>query len=172
MLEIILMRHGKAELRSDAKPDFERELTSIGRKKIKQAARGLALSLYKGRNVQIWTSPAVRTLQTAELLRTAFGKKCKLHIADAIVEGNIADLQAEWLNTPALDVVIVVGHEPTMSEWTEKISGAALLFRPGSAASIQLDSPEQTIGSLAWFMRVGVIASLVPLASAQRRQRS
>ena len=33
-MDLILMRHGKAELRSDAKPDFERELTSIGRKKI------------------------------------------------------------------------------------------------------------------------------------------
>ena len=32
-MDLILMRHGKAELRSDAKPDFERELTSIGRKK-------------------------------------------------------------------------------------------------------------------------------------------
>ena len=62
-MDLILMRHGKAELRSDAKPDFERELTSIGRKKIKQAARGLACSLYKGRDVQIWTSPAVRTLR-------------------------------------------------------------------------------------------------------------
>ena len=85
-MDLILMRHGKAELRSDAKPDFERELTSIGRKKIKQAARGLACSLYKGRDVQIWTSPAVRTLQTAELLRLAFGKKCKLHVADAILD--------------------------------------------------------------------------------------
>ena len=172
MLEIILMRHGKAELRSDAKPDFERELTSIGRKKIKQAARGLAQSLYKGRDVQIWTSPSVRTLQTAELLRAAFGKKCKLHVADSIVEGNFADLQAEWRKTPSLDVLLIVGHEPTMSEWTEKISGAALLFRPGSAASIQLDSPEQTIGSLTWFMRVGGMANLAPLATAQRRQRS
>ena len=171
-MEIILMRHGKAELHSDAKPDFERELTAMGRKKIKQAARGLAQSLYKGRDVQIWTSPAVRTLQTAELLRIAFGKKCRLHVVDAIAEGNLAELQAEWRKTPALDVVLVIGHEPSMSEWTEKMSGAALLFRPGSAAAIQLETQEQTFGSLAWFMRVGVMAGLSPLTGSQRRQRS
>ena len=171
-MELILMRHGKAEPRSDAKPDLERELTSIGRKKIKQAARGLAGSLYKGRDVQIWTSPAVRTMQTAELLRQAFGKKCKLHVADAILEGKLAELQTEWIKPPSPDVVIVVGHEPSMSEWTEKLSGAALLFRPGSAASIQLAETEHTIGSLGWFMRVGVMATLVPLAASQRSQRS
>ena len=32
-MELVFIRHGKAEPRSDAKPDFERELTSIGRKK-------------------------------------------------------------------------------------------------------------------------------------------
>jgi phosphohistidine phosphatase len=171
-MELILMRHGKAELRSDAKADFERELTSIGRKKIKQAARGLACSLYKGRDVQIWSSPSVRTVQTAEILRLAFGKKCKLNLADAIVDGKLSELQTEWQRTPALDVVIVVGHEPTMSEWTEKISGSALLFRPGSAASMQLAGPEHTIGTLAWFMRAGVMAGLAPLTRPQRRQRS
>ena len=101
-MELILMRHGKAELRSDAKPDFEREDRPITVRAAAWAARGLACSLYKGRDVQIWTSPAVRTLQTAELLRLAFGKKCKLHVADAILEGKLADLQAEWKKTPAL----------------------------------------------------------------------
>ena len=171
-MELILMRHGKAEPLSDAKPDFERELTSIGRKKIKQAARGLACSLYKGRDVQIWTSPTVRTMQTAELLKQAFGKKCKLMVAETILEGNLAELQTEWQKAPVPDVLFVVGHEPSMSEWTEKLSGAALLFRPGSAASIQLTGPEHTVGSLSWFMRVGVMATLVPSAASQRRQRS
>lgn len=166
------MRHGKAEPRSDAKPDFERELTSVGRKKIKQAARGLACSLYKGRDVQIWTSPTARTMQTAELLQPSFGRKCKLHVCDAILEGKLAELQAECQKLHNLDVLIIVGHEPTMSDWTEKLSGAALLFRPGSAVSIQLENPEHTVGSLGWFMRSGVMASLAPLTTAQRRQRS
>ena len=171
-MELILMRHGKAETRSDAKADSERELTSIGRKKVRLAARGLALGLYKGREIQIWTSPTVRTLQTAEVLRSAFGKKTRLHVADAILDGNMNELRSEWSRTPGLDVLIIVGHEPTMSEWTQKTSGAALLFRPGSAASILFEDPEQTIGSLAWFMRIGVMGRLGPPPRPQRAQRS
>jgi phosphohistidine phosphatase len=171
-MELVLMRHGKAETHSDAKADFERELTSIGRKKMKQAARGLAQCLFKGREVQIWTSPAVRTLQTAEILRAAFGKKARLQVVDAIAEGNMKELRAEWIKAPAIDLLFIVGHEPAMSDWTQKTSGAALAFRPGSAASILLDDPEQTIGSLAWFMRIGVMAKLCPPSRPQRNQRA
>ena len=111
-MDLILMRHGKAELRSDAKPDFERELTSIGRKKIKQAARGLACSLYKGRDVQIWTSPAVRTLQTAELLRLAFGNGYILvcdhfESGDAFLQAfSISSIEASGFATRTLLVML------------------------------------------------------------------
>ena len=171
-MELILMRHGKAETRSDAKADFERELTSIGRKKVKQAARGLSRCLLPGRVVLIWTSPSIRTLQTAEILRTAFGKKTKIHVMDAIADGNLAELQTEWSKIPDIDVLIVVGHEPLLSDWTKKLSDVDLVFRPASAASIVLDDPEQSGASLDWFMRAGVLARLCPPACPNRRQRS
>lgn len=171
-MELVFMRHGKAETRSDAKTDFERELTSIGRKKIKQAARGLTRCLFPGREILIWTSPSVRTLQTAEIIRSTFGKKAKLQVMDAIADGNLTDLQTEWAQNKAIDVLIIVGHEPMLSEWTEKITDAAFVFRPGSAASILLENSELLIGSLAWFMRAGVMARLCPPICSQRRQRS
>ena len=171
-MELVLMRHGKAETRSDAKADFERELTSVGRKKVKQAARGLANCLFHDRDVLIWTSPTVRTRQTAEILRAAIGKKAKLQVMDAIAEGNLTDLQMEWRKLPSLDLLVIVGHEPMMSDWTEKMSDAALVFHPASAASILFENAEQLTGSLAWFMRAGVLARLCPSACPQRRQRA
>ena len=165
------MRHGKAEPRSDAKPDFERELTSVGRKKVKQAAQGLARCLYNDRNVQIWSSPVKRALQTAELVRNEFGKKNQLQILDAIAAGNLADLQQEWAKLPDTDVLVVIGHEPMLGEWTEKLSGAVISFRPASAAAILLETPEESAGSMTWFMRAGVLARLCPPAAPQRRQR-
>ncbi|NMC33134.1 MAG: hypothetical protein GYA36_11875 [Veillonellaceae bacterium] len=171
-MELIFMRHGKAEPRSDAKPDFERELTSVGRKKVKQAAHGMAHCLYDGRNVQIWSSPVKRALQTAELVRMEFGKKIKVQVMDAIANGVLADLQQEWAPIADLDVLVVVGHEPLLSEWTEKLSGAAISFRPASAASILLETPEQSAGSLAWFMRAGILARLCPPVAPQRRYRA
>lgn len=171
-MELVFIRHGKAEIRSDAKNDFERELTPLGKKKMKQAAQGLAKTLYTGRNILIWSSPTKRTLQTADILKSAFGKKSALQIVDAIIDGDFAGLRSAWIQIPTIDVLFIVGHEPSLSEWTQKICGAALAFRPGSAASITLDAPEQTIGSLAWFMRVGVMGRLVPPPPAPRRQRS
>ena len=171
-MELVLMRHGKAETRSDAKSDFERELTSIGRKKMKQAARGLARCLFSGRDVLIWTSPSIRTLQTAEILRTAFGKKTKIHVMDAIADGNLAELQTEWVKNPSIDVLIIVGHEPMISEWTKKISNADVAFRPASAVAILLEHPEQPTGSLEWFMRAGILAGLCPPICPYRRQRA
>ena len=170
-MEVVFMRHGKAEPRSDAKPDFERELTSIGRKKVKQAARGLAHCLYNGRNITIWSSPVKRALQTAELLRSAFGKKNKVQVVDAIANGDFAELQTEWSKLPSPDVLIIVGHEPLLSEWTEKLSNTALTFRPASATAILIEDPMQPNGSLAWFMRSGVLARLCPPVCPHRRQR-
>ena len=170
-MELVLMRHGKAEPRSDAKADFDRELTSIGRKKVKQAARGLARGLLYGRNVLIWSSPSKRAVQTAELLRTALGKKIKLQVMDAIADGKLADLQEEWKKISDLDVLIVVGHEPLLSEWTQNVSDAGIVFRPASAAAILLTTPEQKTGSLVWFMRASILARLCPPVCPHRRQR-
>ena len=171
-MELVFMRHGKAEPRSDAKPDYERELTSIGRKKVKQAARGLAHCLYYGRNITIWSSPVKRAMQTAELLRNAFVRKNKVQVMDAIFNGDFAELQTEWSKIPQPDVLIIVGHEPLLSEWTEKLSDTTLAFRPASATAILLEDPAQPKGSLAWFMRSSVLARLCPPVCPHRRQRS
>jgi phosphohistidine phosphatase len=166
------MRHGKAEFPSDAKSDSERELTSIGRKKIKQAARGLAQCLFAGREVHIWTSPSVRTVQTAELIKAAFGKNAHMKVVDAIAENDLNDLRSEWAKVPGLDVLIIVGHEPMISIWTEKLCKVSLIFRPASAASVFIDEKTQESSSLAWFMRAGVMARLCPPDGTHRRQRS
>ena len=171
-MELVFMRHGKAEPRSDAKPDYERELTSIGRKKVKQAARGLAHCLYYGRNIIIWSSPVKRAIQTADLLRSAFGRKNKIQVIDAIAKGDFAELQTEWEKISNQDVLIVVGHEPLLSEWTKKLSDASLTFRPASATAILLADPAQPKGSLAWFMRSSILARLCPPVCPHRRQRS
>lgn len=170
-MELILFRHGKAETRSDAKPDFERELTSIGRKKLKQAARGFSRCLLSGRDVIIWTSPLVRAAQTAEILRASLGKRGKVLVMDAIPAGDLADLQQEWAKLASDGTLVIVGHEPMLSEWTEKLCGASLAFRPASAAGILLDSSGSPSGSLGWFMRAGVMARLCPAGGRERRER-
>ena len=171
-MEIIFFRHGKAEPYSDAKQDFERELTSIGLKKMKQAARGLACCMFPECTVQIWTSPLVRARQTAQILKSAFGKRANLHVVDAIASGSLEELTAEWAGLPEDAILIVVGHEPMMSEWTQSMTGSELSFRPASAASVVLSCDNRRTGLLSWFMRVGVMARLASSFEAKRRKRA
>ena len=171
-MEIVFLRHGKAELFSENKPDFERELTEEGRKKMKQAAEGLACCLFPEHKVQIWTSPFVRTCQTAQLLKAAFGKRAKLRTVEAVASGSLRDLSPEWADLPEETVLIIVGHEPMISEWTKSLSGASAVFRPGSAASVVFSGENRQDGLLSWFMRVGVLGRLDPSAVAKRRKRA
>ena len=171
-MEIILFRHGKAETYSDAKPDFDRELTSLGQKKMKQAARGLAGCLFPEGNIIIWTSPLVRAKQTAQILKTAFGKRATLLVVDAAATGTLEEIASEWAGLPEESTLIVVGHEPMISDWTKALCGAHISFRPASAASIAFDGENRRSGQLFWFMRVGVMARLGLSASTKRRQRT
>lgn len=171
-MELILFRHGKAETYSDAKPDFDRELTSIGQKKMKQAARGIAGCLFPEGNITIWTSPLVRAKQTAQILKSTFGKRANLLVVDAVASGTLEEIAAEWDGLPEEAVLIIVGHEPMISEWTKALSGAHIAFRPASAASITFDIGNRRSGQLSWFMRVGVMARLGMSATTKRRQRT
>lgn len=168
-MELVLFRHGKAEDRSGGKPDGERPLTPLGKKKIKAAAKGLAQNLLKDRIVRIWSSPLVRAEQTAEILHAAFPKKYKIQTVPAISEGNLDALALDFQGFGEGDTIIIVGHEPFLSQWTEEISGAQLSFKPGSAACIQLKRNQPPTGSLLWFMRAGPLATLCPPSGSAKK---
>lgn len=168
-MEVIFFRHGKAEPASDAQSDIARELTSLGRKKLKQAARGLASCLFPEDKILIWTSPAVRSRQTADILKEAFGKRAGIRVVDAVAADTLAELKSEWSALPDETILFIVGHEPMLSDWVKSLSGAYLPFRPASAACLCFDGH---VGQLEWFMRVGVMSRLGLAPVSKRRQRA
>ncbi len=168
-MEIVFLRHGKAEPLSDAQPDIARELTSLGQKKMKQAARGLANCLFPEGKILIWTSPATRARQTAQLLKDEFGKRAGVRVVDAVASGTLEELKSEWSGLPEDAILFIVGHEPMLGEWVKALCGAQVSLRPASAASVVFDGPT---GLLDWFMRVSVMARLGPATAAKRRQRA
>lgn len=168
-MEIIFFRHGKAEPISDAQPDIARELTSIGCKKVKQAARGIAKCLFPECKILIWTSPATRAEQTAQLLKAEFGKRASVRIIDALYSCTLDEVRSEWSGLPSDTVLFIVGHEPMLGDWIHALCGATVQLRPASAASVNFDG--QTC-LLDWFMRAGVMARLNTPRVAKRRQHS
>jgi phosphohistidine phosphatase len=123
---LVLLRHAKAEPLGESTGDEVRPLALQGRRQAGRvgsvlAAGGLVPEL-------ALVSPSVRTRQTWELLRGAFGgaEPEVLH-DDVVYNGGVAEL-VETLRgvDERVRTVLVVGHEPTMS------STATALAGPGS----------------------------------------
>ena len=66
---LVLMRHGKAKTLVEGQIDFDRELTEAGRRSLAATLNyELSFLAVDGEPVQVWASPSLRTVQTADLL--------------------------------------------------------------------------------------------------------
>jgi phosphohistidine phosphatase len=146
---LFLVRHGPSEGRDPLKwPDDEdRPLSAEGVKETRRAARGFAR--LGGSISQVISSPARRARETAEIFRTALDDPKALELWEQLapdspsapVLGRVGRLGRR------AEGVVLVGHEPVMSELVglaltgEAISlvhfaraGAAAISFPGSIA--------------------------------------
>lgn len=102
---LLLLRHGIAEERSDAKPDHERALTPKGIRRTTEALTGLAALGWRADTAL--HSPWRRAAETARLLTDALGGALVVYPPLA------ADPSVETLaGVPRVGVVALVGHEP------------------------------------------------------------
>ena len=158
-MEVILLRHGKAEKLASDIADFDRELTGAGRKEIKDSVAGLALYIKPDARVQIWSSPLPRARQTARLVADGLNHAFLLEKQE-IPKGDLEGLAFFWRELNNKDVVIVVGHEPYLSEWCTRLTGAVVPFKTGAAAGIEIKDPKGLEGKLRWFAHSGILSRL------------
>jgi phosphohistidine phosphatase len=115
MKRILLVRHGVAEPRNNQKKDINRSLTLEGKIYI-----GKIASLLIDKSLKpdlILTSPALRCKETAEILHKVFGPETGIQEHCQIYEGQEKNLFALLKELPeSADCVMVVGHNPTLSE--------------------------------------------------------
>lgn len=124
---IYLLRHGDAE-RGDA-DDAARRLTAKGKRQAKAAGAGLAIL-----GVEIdacLTSPKVRASDTASLACQALGIEPQESAALGGANFDPLELAAGY------GEVILVGHEPQLSEHTRRLTGARVKLRKGGIAVIE-----------------------------------
>ena len=147
------LRHGIAADREEWRgPDADRPLTDDGRKRMIREAKTMA-ALELGLDV-IVTSPLVRAKQTAAIVAA------KLDLRDRLVEDGDAGLDFDrgrlariLKKHPSADAVMLVGHEPSMSETLgDLIGGARIDFKKGSLACVDLDEPSSLHGVLLWVL--------------------
>ncbi len=115
-MECILIRHGIAVERDEWEgTDENRPLTERGKKRVRQAAAGLAALGCKP--THLFTSPFVRAYDTARLLRTVVCPGLKVETREELAVGAKPEQLVNILRTlPSDAVVLCVGHEPFLGE--------------------------------------------------------
>jgi phosphohistidine phosphatase len=115
MTHLYIVRHGiAAAAGTPGIPDDERLLTSKGEKRIRQIARGLVrLDLKLDRIV---TSPLPRARATAEIIADVLDVRQILETSTVLQTGTAAATVERWLRDRTDDRLMIVGHNPTLSD--------------------------------------------------------
>ncbi len=151
MIELVLLRHGKAE-NFNVEGDFSRNLVEKGREQARRAARNL-----KGAGLLpdiVLTSPLIRARQTADEFCLA------AEIPGAVIQGWLASGMSPQTAMTELSAfrdfkrIAIVGHEPDFSllvEWILGVTGGGVELKKGAIACLRI-TPPQRFGSLVYLV--------------------
>jgi phosphohistidine phosphatase len=154
-MEIIFLRHAPAGEKEDwartGRPDSERPLTADGRKRAREAAKGLAAFVETVDLVA--TSPWARAKSTAEFAAREFG--APLAETNFLLPHRSPASLASWLSGLGGERVVLVGHEPHLSKaigWLLTGSAARSFVGMKKAQAVLLETKKAAAGSatLAW----------------------
>jgi phosphohistidine phosphatase len=156
--ELYIMRHGIAVDRGTAgyANDAKRPLTPEGKKKMREITAGLVRVGFDPD--WIVTSPLVRAAETAEIVADGLGGRVPRDFCDALRPGSSAEALLTFLaKQPNRRRVLVVGHEPDLSELAARLVGAGrhahLGFKKGGCCLITFDEfPPRSAGQLVWWL--------------------
>jgi phosphohistidine phosphatase len=129
---LLLLRHGKSD--SDARPDadHERPLTRRGRKAAE--LMGTYLSRIEREPDLVLTSSAVRARATAELAGEAGCWTCPRTVLPELYGAAVADvLRCVSAQDDRMTRLLIVGHEPTLSELIGGLVGGGSIRVPTAA---------------------------------------
>jgi phosphohistidine phosphatase len=158
-MDLYIIRHAIAQ-QLGQKNDFtdeKRALTSDGREKMREAARGLRklgveLDL-------ILTSPLVRAVETAEIVAGALGlNKKEVEQTPNLAPGASPDeLFAEIKKHTGAESIALVGHQPDLGGLVSKIvqgnGSLAIMLKKGSVCCISVTETVPTLhGGLGWLL--------------------
>ena len=132
---IILMRHGEAVPQTEDMENRERSLTPKGMRQARRSSRILA-RLLKENPIRIFTSPYVRTRQTAGIL----AEECfaeEIHTAEELLQPNWQMVRNHLLQDGS--PIALVSHHPFLQSYLLFTGHAAIKFEPGAVAVIDYD---------------------------------
>jgi len=149
---LVLLRHGIAEDAAPGQSDADRELTAEGRKKMDAIAAGLAYVFPEAE--AIYSSPAVRAMQTAEPVSKEYG--LTIETSDALAPGQSS---RKLVDQVEVEYAIFVGHEPTLSKLMKELTKTSgeIELKKGGCYGIGFDGDS---ARLEWMLAPRVLRRL------------
>jgi phosphohistidine phosphatase len=171
---VYFLRHANAgERLVSLKKDEKRGLDKEG---IEQCGYiGRALAALDVQVDAIISSPLKRSTQTASLVGNEMGFEGKLQIDPALrPQATFADFRKLLDKYVRQEAIMVVGHNPNLSEFLGRVISAAgceaaLELRKGAVARVEL---RRSTGSLSWCLTPKIVRSLYTAATESSRPKS
>ncbi|NLZ89056.1 MAG: hypothetical protein GX916_06095, partial [Clostridiales bacterium] len=158
-MQVVFVRHAAAQDHAAGLDDISRELTPKGIAAF-QALMPQLKERLQCQPVSIWSSPAARALGTALILRSALGID-SMQTHDWIYFGDDAAL-AYALMHAGEEIVLIVGHQPHLSDWSEALTGQYIPYRKGDMVCLELSDNRLRDARLLWRIERGSAEAAVP----------
>jgi phosphohistidine phosphatase len=159
-MKLYLLRHGKAESRSEWQGrDDDRPLTAAGEEAMRREAKELR-DLDLALDV-IVTSPLARARRTAEIVAEGLELGGRPVEDDRLAPGfDVGRLEQVLAAHGPADAVMVVGHEPDFSATVaELIGGGEIVMKKGGLARVDVTAPVAGGGELVWLLTPPLLGS-------------
>ena len=163
---LVLVRHGAPEATSPTGSDLDRRLTDSGARSLRAAYPRTFALLGDNPSVSVWSSPAVRALETADVVAAAVGVE-DIEVRQSLYAQDGAAFVAE-LEASDAPCVIAVGHAPFVDTMAARLVGSCPSFGKGTVAAIDLPEGPSGRGNLRWYVAGPECASWEELAIVER----
>ena len=137
--KLVLVRHAKTQTRSLELADRDRQLTRAGRRSV-EARFPVTLRLVEdvsAADLKVWSSPALRALQTAEVVARVLGID-GIEVKESLYTQDAERFEAELVEESGC--VIAVGHNPFMEELCGRLDGMVQPMKPGAMVAFAFEA--------------------------------
>lgn len=137
MKTLLLLRHGKSSWSDTSLADHDRPLKKRGHEAAKRMGR--LIRELKRVPDHILTSSAERAIATAKLAAKEAKFDREIEIVPALYHADPSAFVAIVSRAPnRFDRVLVVGHNPGMEDWLDRLVGRAEVFPTAALAQVEL----------------------------------
>lgn len=149
--QLILIRHAHAETKTPQMEDAERSLDTQGFDEI--SLTGIYLHALLGTSIDpvLWSSPLKRAMQSASVLADIFGKS-EITTKEFLIDGNFEPFMQAFKSLDDSKTLIVIGHEPYLSQWIKLLSDKTIKLPTGCAMALDLDDANPGIAHFSFWI--------------------